>query len=109
MESVEDFEDFKEDEIKMAIKNVRQGIPTILGTPAIPEQRNTQGTITRSAIAAIPAIQGTPPVLIPARLASRLYIALIAYHYYIDTSCEVTPQICITLTYLRIFILSGKY
>ena len=35
--SVEDFKDFKENEIKMAIKNVRQGIPTIPGIPAIPE------------------------------------------------------------------------
>ena len=91
LESVEDFEDFKENEIKMAIKNVRQGIPTIPGIPAIPEQRNTRGSITRSAIAATPAIQGTPPVLIPARSASRLYIASIAYHYYNDTSREVTP------------------
>ena len=56
LESVEDFEDFKENEIKMAIKNVRQGIPTIPGSPAIPEQRNTRGTITRAAVATVPAI-----------------------------------------------------
>ena len=31
-------------------------------------------------------------MLIPARSASRLYVASIAYHYYTDTSCEVTPQ-----------------
>ena len=31
-------------------------------------------------------------MLIPARSASRLYFASIAYHYYIDTSREVTPQ-----------------
>ena len=56
LENVEDFEDFRENEIKMVIKNVRQGIPTIPGTPAIPEQRNTQGTITHAAIAAVTAI-----------------------------------------------------
>ena len=31
-------------------------------------------------------------MLIPARSASTLYVASIAYHYYIDTSREVTPQ-----------------
>ena len=76
----------------MAIKNVRQGIPTMPGTPAIPERRNSQGTIIYDAIATVSAIQETPPVLIAARSASRLYVASIAYHYYIDTSREVTPQ-----------------
>ena len=71
---------------------MRQGIPTIPGTPAISEQRNTRDSITCSTIAAVPAIQGTPPVLIPTRSASRLYIASIAYHCYIDTYREVTPQ-----------------
>ena len=56
LKSVEDFRDFKENEIKMAIKNVRRGISTVPGTPAIPEQRNVQGTITHAAIAAVPAI-----------------------------------------------------
>ena len=76
----------------MAIKNMRQGISSVPGTPSIPEQRNTRGTITRAAIAAAPAIQGTLPVLIPARSASRLNVASITYHYYTNTSCEVTPQ-----------------
>ena len=37
-------------------------------------------------------IQGIPFVLIPARLASRLYVAFIAYHYYVYMSCEITVQ-----------------
>ena len=43
LQSVEDFEDLKEDKIKMAVNTLRQGIPTIPGTPTIPEQRNSQG------------------------------------------------------------------
>ena len=61
LEILEDFENFKENEIKMSIKNVRQGIPTIPGTHAILEQRNTRGSINRSAVAAEPAIQEIHP------------------------------------------------
>ena len=50
---VTDFADFKDNEIKMAPKNVRQGNPAILGIPAIPEQRNLHGTITQAAIPVI--------------------------------------------------------
>ena len=92
LSNVTDFADFKENEIKMALKNVRQGIPTIAGIPAIPRQVDSRGNVTQAAVRAVPAIQGTPPVLIPARSASRLFIASIAYHYYIDTARDVTPQ-----------------
>ena len=80
LESLEDFEDFKESKIKMAIKNVTQGIPTIYGTPAIPEQRNTQCTITHTAVASVPVIQRTPSMFIPARSASRIYVTSNTYH-----------------------------
>ena len=70
--NVTDFADFKENEIKMALKNVRQGIPTIPGIPAIPERRNTRGTIIQAVVPAVSSIQGIPPVLIPATSASRL-------------------------------------
>ena len=41
LSDITDFADFKENEIKMALKNVRQGIPTVQGIPAIPERRNS--------------------------------------------------------------------
>ena len=88
-----DFADFKEDEIKMALKNVRQGIPTIPGIPAIPERRNSRGTITQAAVPPVAPIQGVPPVLIHARLALRLLVASIAYSYYIDTSRYNIPMV----------------
>ena len=47
---------FEKNEIEMAIKYTRQGIQTIPGSPAIPEQRNTRGSITRSVIATVQAI-----------------------------------------------------
>ena len=92
LSDITDFADFKENEIKMALKNVRQGIPTVQGIPAIPERRSSRGTIVQAAVPAVQPIQGVPPVLIPARSASRLYVASTAYHYYVDTSREVTPQ-----------------
>ena len=81
--NVTDFADFKENKIKMALKNVRQGIPMIPGIPATPDCRSMRGTVTQAADPAVAPIQGVPPVLISARLAStRLYVASIAYHYY---------------------------
>ena len=58
--NVKDFADFKENEIKMALKNVRQGIPTIPGIPAIPERRNMRGTVTQAVVLAVAPIQGVP-------------------------------------------------
>ena len=89
---VTDFTDFKENEMKMALENVRQGIPTIPGIPAVPERRNSRGTVTQAEAPAVVPIQELNPVLIPARSASRLYVASIAYHNYIVTSREITAQ-----------------
>ena len=90
--NVTDFADFKKNEIKMALKNVSQGIQTIPGFPVIPERRNTHGSITQAAVPTVALIQSVSPVIIPVRLASRLYVASIAYHYYTDTSCEINAQ-----------------
>ena len=83
---VTDFANNKENEIEMALKNVRQGIPTIPGIPAIPERRSSRRTITQAAVPVMAPIQGVPPVLIPARSTSGLYVASIAYHFHIATS-----------------------
>ena len=64
--SVTDFVDFKEEELKVAFKNARAGIP---GVPGVP---------------------GIPSVPIPARSITRLMIASVAYHYYVDTGRDVT-------------------
>ena len=75
-----------------ALKNVRQCIPTILCILAIPEQGNMRGTIMQAAIHTVHAIQDIQPVLITMRLISRLYLASIAYYYYICTASDVTSQ-----------------
>ena len=92
LSNVNDFADFKKEELKIAIKNVRTGIPAIPGTPAIAAQIDAQGAIIQAAVPAVPGVPGIPPVLIPAKSISRLQIASIAYHYYIDTGREVNPQ-----------------
>lgn len=114
--TIEDFSDFKEKEIKVAIKNVRTGVPPVPGLtevppvpglPAIdpvPEVRDENGELIEAAIpgrAAIPArpgipavapIPGIPAQLVSARSMTRLIIASIAYNYYVDTEREVTPE-----------------
>ena len=45
LSQVSDFADFKQDELKIAIKNVRTGIPTIPGTPAVPEVADANGVV----------------------------------------------------------------
>jgi len=116
LEEIEDFADFKEKEIKVAIRNVRTGIhpvpgltlvPAVLAAPAvpaIPEVRDAAGDITQEAVAAIPEVQarpgipavpsipGTPAQLISAKGSTRLTIASVAYNYYIDTKRDVNPD-----------------
>ena len=45
---------------------------------------------------------------IPARLASRLYVASITYHYYIETSREVTPHYMHYINVLKDFHIEWK-
>ena len=83
--TVDDFGDFKPDQIDEAIKNLRTSIP---GTPGMPAQLHpVTGAIV---IPAVPPIPPIPPCIIPARCALRLKIASIAYKYYIDTARTVT-------------------
>ena len=76
--TVEDFEDFKEDQLSNAIKNLRTGIP---GVAAVVD---AVGQVQ------VPAIAPIPPCVIPARSALRLKVASIAYHYYMNTGRTIT-------------------
>ena len=71
--SIEDFMDFKEDQLNDATKNMRTSIP---GVPAVPD-----------GAAAVPAI---PPCLISAKCSLRLKVASVAFHYYTSIDREPT-------------------
>jgi hypothetical protein len=53
LESINDFDDFKEDQLNQAFKNMRTTIPSV---PGILEVRDAEGNITTPAVAAIPSI-----------------------------------------------------
>lgn len=87
--SVTDFVDFKEDELKVAFKNARAGIPGTPMIPAIPAVMQGNN-VAQAAVPAVPGVPGIPSVPIPARSITRLLIASVAYHYYVDTGRAVT-------------------
>ena len=89
--TVDDFEDFKEEQINQALKNMRVAIPGIPGIPGVAAQVNPQGVVHVPAIAAIPPIPAVPPMIISARCSLRLKSASAAYHYYTDVSRTPTP------------------
>ena len=96
LETVQDLIDFKQDELKVAFRNTRTGIP---GTPAILAVAAVPAVVQNGNViqAAVPAIAGVPgipaihPVPIPARSTMRLLIASVAFHYYRDTGRSMTP------------------
>ena len=96
LETVQDLIDFKQDELKVAFRNARTGIP---GTPAILAVAAVPAVVQNGNViqAAVPAIAGVPgipaihPVPIPARSTMRLLIASVAFHYYRDTGRSMTP------------------
>ena len=77
--TIDDFADFKEEQLNAAFKNMRTAIP---GIPAV---RNADGDIEAAAIAPI------QPCLISAKCALRLKVASIAYHYYVSIGRAPTP------------------
>ena len=89
---VDDFVDFKDDQLDQAAKNMRTSIP---GRPA---QLDANGVVL---VAAVPAIN---PVLISARCMLRLKVASIAYHYYESIERAITPA---NMNYTR--VLRGFY
>ena len=84
-----DFVDFQSEELKNAFKNICSGVPGVLGIPGVPAVVDAEGNEVTAAIAAVPPIPGTQAVHIPARSASRLLVAAIAWHYYNDTGREI--------------------
>ena len=91
--TVEDFTDFKEDQLNQAYKNMRTSIPGVAGIPAVQAQMdpNNPGVILVPGVPPIPAIPAIPPVLVSARCALRLKVASIAYHYYRSIDRTPTP------------------
>ena len=77
---VEDFEDFKEEQLEDAIKNLRTAIP---GVPAV---LDAGGNVVP------PAIPPILPCLISARCHLRLKVASIAFHYYRSIDREPNSQ-----------------
>ena len=83
--TIDDFADFKKDQLDQAFKNMRTAIPAIPGVPAILDANNQ---------VQVPAIQGVaavPPVLVSAKCALRLQVASKGYHYYISVGRTPTP------------------
>ena len=78
--TINDFADFKADQLSDAFKNMRTSIP---GVPAV---LDANGDIVTEAIPPI------PPCLVSARCSLRLKVASIAFHYYASIGREVTPQ-----------------
>ena len=85
LDTIEDFEDFKEEELKAAFRNMRTSIP---GLQAVPEQLNAAGDVIA---AAIPPVPGILPCLVSARCALCLNVASNAYHYYASIDRVTTP------------------
>lgn len=82
---VDDFEDFKEDQLNKAFKNLRSPIP---GVPAVVDPAIPVGDPGHIIVPAVPPV---PPAIVSARSAQRLLVASVAYHYYRDTARTPTP------------------
>ena len=80
-----DFIDFRENELKTAFKNMRSSIPGVPGVPGIPEQVNAEGNVIVPAVPAIAPIPGYQGIPVPAKSASRIIVASIAWNYYDET------------------------
>ena len=76
--TIDDFVDFKEEELKQAIKNLRSPIP---GIPAVLDAGGNEAST------AVPPI---PACLVSAKCALRLKVASCAFHYYSSIGREVT-------------------
>ena len=84
---VEDYADFKEEQLEQAYKNMRTAIP---GIPAVPPVLDANGN---QQVAGIPAVPPVMPALVSARCRLRLGVASIAFHYYTSIAREPTSAI----------------
>ena len=83
--TIADFNDFKEDQLDAAFRNMHTVIP---GTPGIPAVQDANGVVINNVVPAIPPIL---PCLVSARCKLRLNMASVAYHYYESVQRAVTP------------------
>ena len=89
--TVDDFDDFKDTQLDVAIRNLRTAIP---GVPAV---LDANGAVV------IPAIAAILPCLIPAKSVLRLKVASLAFHYYQNTSRTPTAANMKYTTVLKSF------
>ena len=87
-----DFIDFKIDELRTAFKNMRSSIYGVPGVPGIPAQLNAAGDEIVAAVPAIAPIPGVQAIPVPARSASRIIAASIAWNYYHETGRASTSN-----------------
>lgn len=85
--TIEDFDDFKDDQLDVAVRNLRTSIP---GVPA---------TVDAAGNVLVPAIAPILPCLVPAKCILRLKVASTAYHYYKDTARTPTSA---NMNYTRV-------
>ena len=85
LEYIRDFEEFKEDQLTQAFKNIRMTIPAAAGIQA---ELNDDGT---EIFPAVPPIPAQPGLIISAKCSMRLKIASKAWHYYKSIDRAVTP------------------
>ena len=85
-------EDFKEEQINQALKNMHVSIPDVPAIAAVAKvcDQNTNAVIV-PAVAAVPVVPEIPPMIISAYCALCLKAASTAFHYYQSISCMTTP------------------
>ena len=90
---IEDFFDFKEEQLEQAFKNLRTPIP---GVPAVVDPAIPVGN---PGHIVVPAIAAIPPIIVTAQCRHRLIVASKAFHYYSDTARTPTPA---NMNYTRV-------
>ena len=78
--NVDNYDDFKEDQLKKSVKNIHIDITVI---PAVSDYGSA---------ADITAVSPIPPVLVSAKCDLRLKVLSIANHYYVSIGRTVTPS-----------------
>ena len=103
LQVVEDFQDFRDDDLIQAFKNMRTPIPGVSGVPGVQEVLAQDDTVLVTAIAPIPPTPGSPGVIVSAQCAKRLKVASLAFHYYKSIARTATPANMNFSTVLRDF------
>lgn len=85
--TIDDFKDFKEEELKAAFRNMKTSIP---GLQAVPEQLNAAGDVITATMPAVPRIL---PCLVSTQCALQINVASNVFHYYASIDRE-TASTC---------------